>query len=612
MDVPSFDRAAMDGFAIMAEDTFRADEQHPVKLKVVAEAQAGDSSAHSVSKGQTIEIATGAPIPRGADAVVMVEFTKRSAHEVSVFKAVSAGENVTSAGSDIMCGELLLRKSQPITPREIGLLAAAGIDSVSVYRKPRIAVLSSGSELVRPGDPLGFTKIYDINGPSLAATVAECGGEPKFLGILPDDYTAIKNGLQLALEDSDVVISSGSTSSGLGDFLYRAVDELGEPGILVHGLTLKPGKPALVGLVQNKPIFGLPGYPTSALMIFHLLVAPVIRRLANMAEAKPLRVRAVCPLKFFKARGRRELLPVQLIIQAEGQLTAYPMQGGSGAISSFSLADGFADLPETQEFVDEGEMMEIELFGRELVPASLVVVGSHCVGLDIAFTMLREKDTSFFGRTINVGSIGGFHAVERGEADIAGVHLQEEKTGEYNVPFIATFNLQEAAALVRGYNREQGLIVKHSNPKNITGFEDLTRAGVRFINRNRGSGTRLLIDKHLTELAESRGTDLDTLSMKTEGYRYEAKSHSAVAAAIKNDRADVGFGIRTVAAIAGLNFIKTDDEKYDFLMPKARLHKTSVKAFIDLIRSSQFSEVLREKAPGLQTTTESGTIVFPR
>jgi len=611
LNVPGFDRAAMDGFAVIAEDIFHADEQHPVRLNMIAQVEAGDASTHTLSIGEAIEIATGAPMPKGANAVAMVEFTKRTGNEVLIFKPVSPGENVTGAGSDVMCGELLLRRFQTVTPREIGLLAAAGISLIPVYRKPRVTIFSSGNELIKPGEQLTFAKLYDINGPALTAAVTESGGEPKFLGVLPDDYSIIKNQLQLALENADIVISSGSTSSGPGDLLYRAVEELGNPGILVHGLTLKPGKPALVGLVHNKPIFGLPGYPTSALMIFHLLVAPVIRRLANTIEVSPVRVQAFSPFKFFKARGRRELLPVQLITQSNGQLSAYPMQSGSGAVSSFSLADGFADLPENQEFVDEGERLEIELFGRELSPPSLVAIGSHCVGLDIAFTMLREKDTSFLGRTINVGSIGGFRAVRRGETDVAGVHLQDTMTGEYNTPFIATFGLEDSAILVRGYNREQGLIVKHGNPRNIKTPNDLIHKGIRFINRNKGSGTRFLIDRYLAELAKALGLDLETLSKNIEGYNYEAKSHSAVATAIKNDRADVGFGIRTVAVAAGLDFIKTDDEKYDFLLPKSHTDKRSVREFIELLKSTAFSETLNQKAPGLSTTSESGAKIFP-
>lgn len=610
VDVPGFDRAAMDGFAITAEDTFGVDEQHPAKLRVLGQVEAGDSAAYSASNGEALEIATGAPMPKGTDAVVMVEYTRRVAKEVLVYRPVSPGENVTGAGSDIMTGELLLRESQRITPREIGLLAAAGVAQLRVFRKPRVAIFSSGNELVKPGESTGFGKIYDINGPAVAASVTECGGEPRFLGILVDDYSIVRKRLESALQDSDIVISSGSTSSGPGDLFYKVVDEIGEPGVLVHGLTLKPGKPALIGLVRNKPIFGLPGYPTSALMIFHVLVAPIIRRLANTLETSPVKVNATSPMKFFKARGRRDLLPVQLITQFDGELIAYPMQSGSGAISSFAMADGFADLPETQEYVDEGEKMEIQLFGRELTPPSLAVIGSHCIGIDIAFTMLREDDPDFLGRTINVGSVGGFHAIKRGEADLAGVHLQDEKSAEYNVPFLSTFGLEKTAVLIRGYDREQGLIVRPGNPKNIRGIQDLTREDVHFINRNKGSGTRFLIDRHVAELASSQGTDLETLSKKIQGFGYEAKSHSAVAAAVNNNRADVGFGIKTVAAVLGLDFIKLDDEKYDFLIAKERLGKKSVKKFIELLASKKFSSTLRERAPGLTTNQQSGTIIY--
>jgi putative molybdopterin biosynthesis protein len=611
IDVPGFDRAAMDGFALCAEDTFNVDEQHPVRLKVLGELDAGDTSSYEASRGQAIEIATGAPMPKGANAVVMVEFTKRESDEVAVFRPASPGENVTGAGSDVMSGELLLRKFQIITPREVGILAAAGVDQVSVFRNPRVTIFSSGNELIKPGQPLTFAKLYDVNGPAITAAVMECGGQPKFMGILPDNFETIKSRLKSALEESDIVISSGSTSSGPGDLVYRAVDELGEPGVLVHGLTIKPGKPALVGLAGNKLIFGLPGYPTSALMIFHVLVAPIIRKLANRSDTQPTKVRAVSSMKFFKARGRRELLPIQLIARPNGQLAAYPMQGGSGAISSFALADGFADFPEAQEYVDEGEGMEVELFGKELMPPSLVAIGSHCVGLDVAFAKLREKDPAFLGRTVNVGSTGGFHAISRGEADIAGVHLQDEETGEYNVPFIKSFGLADSVVLVRGYNREQGLIVKHGNPKKITDVEGLTRKSVRFINRNRGSGTRFLIDRHLNKVAENAGTNLEAISARIEGYGYEAKSHSAVAAAIKNDRADVGFGIRTVAVANGLDFIKLDDEKYDLLIERSRLDKVSVQRFIELIKSRDFAVSLEQKAPGLRATDQSGLIIYP-
>jgi putative molybdopterin biosynthesis protein len=268
------------------------------------------------------------------------------------------------------------------------------------------------------------------------------------------------------------------------------------------------------------------------------------------------------------------------------------------------------DLAERQEYVDEGESVEVQLFGRGLLPPSLVAIGSHCVGIDIAFTLLRAGDPSFLGRTINVGSVGGFRAVKRGEPDIAGVHLQDEVTGQYNIPFITQYGLEKSAFLIRGYDREQGLIVKRGNPKRIRGVADLLRADVSFINRNKGSGTRLLIDRHLTQLASTRETDLENLTSKIQGYGYEAKTHSAVATAVKNDRADVGFGIRTVAETPGLEFVKLDDEKYDFLIPGDRIEKKSVSAFLELLRSQEFSRTLKQRAPGLSADHLSGTVLF--
>ena len=610
IDVPGFDRAAMDGFAVVAESTFGVDDQHPAKLRVLGEVEAGNSRAYSITKGEVFEIATGAPMPKGADAVVMVEFTKRRGEVVEAYRSVTPGENVTGTGSDIMSGELILRKYQKLTPREIGLLAAAGVADVSVYRKPRVAIFSSGDELIEAGHPYTFGLVYDTNGPAVAASVAECGGVPEFLGILPDDYSVVRQRVNEALSDSDIVISSGSTSSGPGDLFYRVVDELGDPGVLIHGLTLKPGKPALVGITHGKPIFGLPGYPTSALMIFYVLVAPIIRRLSNQVESSPTQVEAIVPLKFFKARGRRELLPVQLLTRSDGRYIAYPMQSGSGAISSFSMADGFVDLPETQEYVEEGEKVEVQLFGLEISPPTLVAVGSHCVGLDIAFSLLRSKDPVFQGRTINVGSVGGFRAVGRGETDLAGVHLQDEETGEYNVPFIPRFHLDKSACLVRGYDREQGLIIRRGNPKRIRAMDDLLRDDVYFINRNKGSGTRFLIDRHLAKLASARGVGLTELSKQIHGYGYEAKTHSAVAAAVKNERADVGFGIRTVAEVPQLDFIKLDDEKYDFLIPTDRMNKQSVVTFLGLLKSREFADALQQRSPGLTINSASGNVLY--
>jgi len=248
----------------------------------------------------------------------------------------------------------------------------------------------------------------------------------------------------------------------------------------------------------------------------------------------------------------------------------------------------------------------VELFGKNLVPPSLVVIGSHCIGIDIIFALMHDHDPGFLGRAINVGSVGGFHAAKRGEADVAGVHLVDEN-GEYNVSYVPTYGVENSTILVRGYDREQGLIVQRGNPKGIKGFEDLFRKDVTFINRNRGSGTRLLIDRYLSDLARTKKTTLSDLTLQIQGYTHEAKSHSAVAAAIRNQRADVGFGIRSVSE--GLDFAKMDNEHYDFLMPKAHSNKKSVREFIQLLKSTEFSQALRERGPGLRTANQTGEII---
>ncbi|MCS7103122.1 MAG: molybdopterin-binding protein, partial [Candidatus Korarchaeum sp.] len=278
VDVPSFDRAMLDGYAIRAEDTFWADEDNPVELKVVGEASAGHPFLGEVGKGEAVEVATGAPIPRGANAVVKEEFTLRRGDKVLIMRAVPPGENIQGAGSDIRVGEALLYRGTVLSPRELGILAAAGIREVDVLTRPKVGVFSTGDELVQPGEELGYGKIYDINSLTLFSSVLEDGGEPVFLGILPDDYESIKRALSEGLADSDLILVSGSTSVGAGDVMYRVLEELGPPGVLVHGIAIHPGKPTVIAEVRGKLVIGLPGYPTSCLTVYRELVSPLIRK----------------------------------------------------------------------------------------------------------------------------------------------------------------------------------------------------------------------------------------------------------------------------------------------------------------------------------------------
>jgi putative molybdopterin biosynthesis protein len=604
LDVPPFDRASMDGYALMAQDTFYADEENPVGLRLRGVIRAGDKARVEVHRGECVAIATGAPMPRGANAVVMVEYTHREDGTVQVYRPVAPGENIMAAGADIMRGETVLRAGVRITPRETGVLAALGLGSVPVYRRPRVAIISTGDEVVEPGRPLEYGKIYDVNAPALAHAVAENGGEPVLLGIVRDDPEALLDKLR-EMMGYDVIIASGGTSAGVGDLSYRVIDRLGEPGILVHGVAIKPGKPTIIGVARGKPIFGLPGYPTSALVVFDVFVAPLLREMAGLVEVERRTLRARAAMRLHSAGGRYEYMPVNLVTGGDGAYRAYPVPTGSGAITTLAEADGYIEVDQDTEMISQGEEVEVRLLSEMVKPADLTIIGSHCLGVDLLLGIM-SRTAPLQAKVINVGSSGGLSAVRRGEADIAGTHLLDEATGTYNIPFLERLGIQNSAYLVRGYDREQGLLVAPGNPRGLRGVQDLLRDDVTFINRNPGSGTRVLLDLELKRLAGDGS--LGDLTEGIKGYQVEAKSHSAIAAAVAQGRADVGLAIRTVAEHYGLDFIPVREEKYDFAIPEDRFEKPEVRAFIEALQSGDFRQAL-EGTPGLRTTRETGRIL---
>ena len=610
VDVPPFDRASMDGFAINAEDSFGAEEDRPVTLKLVGKIMAGDASAVVVNLGEAVEISTGAPIPKGANAVVMVEYTALR-EGLKLYRAVVPGENIMASGTDIMAGELVLRTGDILTPRELGVLAAIGRASVNVYKKPRVAILSTGNEVIEPGEKLEFGKIYDINRRTLADSVRENGGDPIFLGVIGDRMEAIKIGIAEALAEADMVLTSGGTSAGIGDLLYRVIDELGPPGMLVHGIAVRPGKPAIIGVTQEKPVFGLPGYPTSALMIFNVFARPVLREMAGLpGEPESRIVEARAAERIFSSGGRREYMPVNLVRSDISEFMVYPVPGGSGAITTLAEADGFIEVSEGTMYLEEGSKVNVELFGLRLKPAELMIIGSNCVGIDVILSLMRKKHPAVTSKVINTGSSGGLVAIRRGEADIAGTHLLDVETGIYNIPFLTKFEIADKAVLVRGYNRDQVLILPKGNPKGIAGIEDLARPDVTMINRNPGSGTRILMDMKLDALAKERGTTIEALAKEIKGYSFESKSHSAVAVAVLQGRADVGLAIRAVAETYNLDYVPVAKEHYDFLIRKERYRKPSVQAFLEVLRSNLFRMELPKQAIGLTPDEDMGKILY--
>ena len=571
VDVPGFDRASVDGFAVRSGDTARASEQEPIVLALNAEILTpGVEPRLPVLEGSATLIATGGMVPRGADAIVMVEHTetlpKSGKTAIEIHRAATPGQFVAFAGSDLARGETVVRSGQILTSREIGILAAIGRSSVLVHRKPRVAIVSTGDEIRAPGQPLQPGQVYDSNAAILAAAVAEAGGVPEQLGVGPDDEDLLAHLLQQGLESCDAVVMSGGTSKGAGDVCYRAVARLSDPGVVVHGVALKPGKPVCLAVTAGKPVALLPGFPTSAIFTFHEFVAPVVRALAGLPSHETERLKATLPLRVTSERGRTEYLMVSLVRSSDDSgLVAYPLGKGSGSVTSFSQADGFIAIGAQVESVPAAATVPVTLIGRSRRVAELVIIGSHCIGLDLIVEHLQGQGLTI--KLMNVGSMGGLSAAMRGECDIAPVHLMDAASGEYNRPLL-TPDLE----LVAGYRRLQGVVFRKGDIR----FEGRSAEGAveaalgtpdcLMVSRNAGSGTRILIDRLVK-------------GHRPAGYWSQPKSHNAVAAAVAQMRADWGVTIDSVARRYDLGFIPLQDEHYDFVVPKARLERPAVLRF---------------------------------
>lgn len=363
IDVPPFHRSTVDGYAVRAINTFGAEEDRPITLKLCGCVSVGETTSMVVKNSTTAEIVTGAPVPQGADAVVMLEYAVQKGDNVLIYRPVAMGENVMRAGSDIRKGETILKRGQTLSSREIGVLAALGWTRVDVYPRPRVAVVSTGAEIAEPGRPLPPGKIYDINAYTLSAAVSECGGKPVNLGIVPDNVDQLKAVLKEALNSADVVVTSGGVSVGPSDVILKVLNQLGEPGVIVCGLASKPGKPTTIAMIDGKPVFSLPGHPTSSLLMFYLFVRPLIHGMAGRPEEAPFKVKATTTEKMFAARGRRTFVMVKLTWDKSGRLLASPIPLGlSGAITTLAKADGFVEIRESQQFISIGDEVTVHLF----------------------------------------------------------------------------------------------------------------------------------------------------------------------------------------------------------------------------------------------------------
>jgi putative molybdopterin biosynthesis protein len=570
VDAPPFDRSGVDGFAVIAADTTGASDVTPRRLKLSAEVIAcGHAPSLTVATGTASALATGGMIPRGADAVVMIEYTDlieaQDGPAIDVRRAVAPGQFISFAGSDMARGETVLRKGTRVGAREIGMLAACGLARVDVVGKPKIAVLSTGDELVPPGEALHPGGVYDSNGAILAAAVTEVGGTPVAYGAFPDDELALEQAIRTALAECDMVVLSGGTSKGAGDLSHRIVSRLGSPGIIVHGVALKPGKPLCLAVVQDKPIVVLPGFPTSAIFTFHAFVAPLIRARAGLPEEAARTLRARVPVRVPSELGRQEFVLVSLVAGEEGPI-AFPSGKGSGAVTAFSQADGFFAIDALASSLDAETIADVTLLDANARAPDLVIMGSHCVALDAVLGTLAAQGLT--ARTIAVGSMGGVAAVRRGECDLAPVHLMDPQTGTYNAHL-----LTPGVTLVPGWQRMQGFVYRQGDARfGGKNAEDALAAAVKdpdihMVNRNAGAGTRILIDRLLK-------------GARPPGYANQPRSHNAVAAAVAQGRADWGVAIESVAKLYGLGFIRVAPEHYDFLLIESRRERPAVRAFL--------------------------------
>ena len=569
---PSFHCAAMDGIALEAERTYGASEESPRILRV-------DSEAFFVN--------TGNPIPAGTDAVIMIEDVHLvDSERVEIREAAYPWQHVRAIGEDVIATEMIFPENHKITAYDVGALLAGGHQAVSVKRKPRVLVIPTGSELIEPeqGDPGSIppARIIESNSYVLSALVSEDGGEPLRHSIVRDDPAKIKEALLSSYEKVDLILMIAGSSAGSEDYTRSIIEEFGE--VFVHGISIMPGKPTLLGRFKDRPIVGIPGYPVSAIMAYEELARPLLyQALCLMKPSRP-RIETVPTRKIPSKLGTEEFLRVK-IGKVGGKFFATPLPRGSGMITSLTNADGLIRIPAQSEGINENETVEAELLRPfEEIAHTVVMVGSHDLSLDVLANLLGKFYPPIFFSSHAVGSLGGILAIKNGFCHIAGLHLLDPETGEYNQPYIRRYLNGASVRTIHLVYRAQGLIVQKGNPREIKSLEDLSGKRAAFINRQKGSGTRILLDHLLNTL----GLD----SRQIQGYDKEEFTHMAVASAVAGGVAEVALGILSAARALDLDFIPVAKEQYDLLIPSIYFDDEKIRRVIETIRSEEFKKMV--------------------
>ena len=562
---PHYAASAMDGVAVTAKDTFGATETTPVTL----------------SPEQFIVLDTGDPIPEDRDAVIMVEdIVKNADGSITIHTAAAPWQHIRQIGEDICAGEMILPSHMTVSPAAIGAMIAGGVLEIEVIRKPVVGIIPTGDEIIPPCTDPKPGDILEFNGSIFSAMVRQWGAEAVVYPIVPDKFDQIKTMVAKAAEECDMVILNAGSSAGREDFSAKVIRELGE--VLYHGIAIKPGKPAILGCQGEKPILGVPGYPVSGIIVIEQLLKPLIDHWLQAPSAPSQYAKATLTRPVVSGLKYQEFVRVRMGCVG-GRLMASPLSRGSGVVSSFMKADGILEVPQGLEGYEAGEEVNVRLLSpRSKLENTLVVIGSHDPLLDELADMLHLENPELYMSSSHVGSMGGIMAIRRGEAHAAGCHLLDTADGSYNRSFIRKYFPKGDVRLISCVGRQQGLMVARGNPLNIRKFSDIAKDGVRYVNRQKGSGTRILTDY----LCKQENVDVSTVY----GYDREELTHTSVAAQIASASADAGMGIYSAAKLYDLDFIPICIEEYDLIIPDHAWDTPMVRSLLTILKSDAFRE----------------------
>lgn len=589
---PFYHSSAMDGYAVRFADTFTASEASPCLLKFGQDA---------------VYVDTGDPMPEGFNAVIMIEdvnIVRKNGDEfIEIYQPATPYQHVRTIGEDIVATELIIPENHKIRPIDIGAMLASGHARISVRKKPIVAIIPTGSELIKPDEAISNPpkppKIIEYNSAMLSGFASELGANPVVFNIVKDDLNEIKNVIKEASQKADIILINAGSGRGSEDFTLQALQELGD--VIIKGVAIKPGKPFIAGFVDNKPVFGIPGYPVSAYLTFQLFVAHVIERMLGYKMPEKEKILAINSRQIASSIGTEEFLRVKVGAIGD-KYVATPVGRGAGLLMSLVRADGIVRVPAGVEALSAGTNVEVELLrGKREIDNTIVCIGSHDNALDILANAIKKNYPQFSLSSAHVGSMAGLSALRKKEAHIAGTHLLDEQSGQYNIPFIKRLFKEGEVVLINLAYREQGLLVKKGNPKNIKGFEDLTRQDIVFINRQPGSGTRLLLDKYIKELG------INAFMIK--GYEREEYTHMAAASAVLTGLADTGLAVYSSAKALGLDFIPVAKERYDLAIAAEHMDTEKINIILKILREDkEFKETL--KMLGGYDVSEMGKVIL--